>query len=260
METKLNIDLKTILFIVVGFIILFGGGFGWLGNKLNKTTYQLEEQKNLTLALQDDIHYTTNKLNEETASKKTLQAGLDALSRQNLNLSQNQEELLERIDDVQKENTLISAALVKTEAKLDSALFADAEVDVNENDSSITFIEKNDSINFDIRINKAIPALKFIQPTITINSLTIPNKQFVQFHWENDKDYKQKPVSFSITNSNPLITTTDIDSYMIPEVNKNALKPTGMQKVGTFFKDRKTEVIVGLIATSIGIYVGATTF
>lgn len=258
MKTKITINLTTIIIIVIGAVLLFGGGIGWLGNKLNETNDKLAEQKNLTEALQANIVYTKNKLDEEVATKKTLQASLDELKDQNLNLSKSQKKLLDRIENVQNKNNLISAALINTEAKLDSVLYKN--VDVNEEDSSLVFTENNDSIKFNIKIYKAIPAYEKIKPTIMFNDLTIPNEQYIEFTWEDDKKYKQKPVSFSVSNSNPLIKTVGLESYAIPEVNKHAIKPTGIQKVGAFFQDRKTEVIVGIIAGSLGIYVGATSF
>lgn len=260
METKLTINLKTILIIIIGIIILFGGGFSWLGHKLNTTNDKLYEQYNLTEALQDDIRYTTNKLNEEVATKKTLQAGIENLYKQNLNLSENQKELMDRINDVKNKNEIISAALVNTQIKLDSALFNNVDVDVNENDTSINFTEINDTIQFEVKIGKAVPAIASTKPTITFDKLLIPNKQYIEFTWDNDKEYKQKPVSFSITNSNPMIKTIDVDSYIIPEVNKNVLKPTGIQKIGSFFKERKIEIIVGVSGLAIGAYIGATSF
>ena len=56
------------------------------------------------------------------------------------------------------------------------------------------------------------------------------------------------------------MSTTNMDSFVIPEINKKALKPTGWQKVGGFFKNRKSELIVGGIAACFGIYIGATAF
>lgn len=260
MKTTLNINLKTIIIVVVILLVIFGGGFGWLGKRLDLANDQLSQQIHLTEALQADIAYTKNKLDEEVATKKSLQTDIRTLNDQNLNLTKNQEELLWRVKSVQKDNDLISAALVETQATLDSIRFENTKVTVSKIDTSITFAENNDSISFDITIGKAQPASPLVMPTLTFNSLMIPNKQFIEFHWDDNKEYKQKPISFSISNSNPLMTTINVDSYIIPEVNKNALKPTGWQKVGGFFKNRKVELIVGSIGMAIGIYIGATAF
>lgn len=260
MKTTLNIDLKTIILVIAILLLVLGGGFGWLGNRLNLANDQLAQQINLTEALQADLSYTKNKFDEEVATKKSLQTDIKTLNDQNLNLTKNQEELLWRMKNVQKDNDLISAALIETQATLDSIRFENTHVVINEKDTSLTFIQSNDSIGFDITVGKARPSSAFILPTLTFNSLKIPNKLFIEFHWDNNKEYKQKPIAFSVTHSNPLMTTTNMDSFVIPEVNKNALKPTGWQKIGGFFKNRKTELIVGGIAAGFGIYIGATAF
>jgi len=259
METQLNISLKGIVITVVVVVLLFGGGFGWIGNQLNNTKQELLDQKNLTEAFQDTVRYTRNKNNEVTAEKKTMQASLKTLGDKNLNLSKDKIELINEVRRVNKVNTIISAAYVKMQASLDSITYG-GDVFIDDTKKTLTFTEVNDSISFDITINNAIAAFYETKPTITFNTFKLLNTQDINFHWNDNKEYEQKPVSFSITNSNPLFTVTNIESYVIPEVNKSALKPTGMQKVGRFFKNRKTDLIIGVIATSIGIYVGATNF
>lgn len=260
MGTNFNIGLKWVVILGIIIMVFFSGGFGLLSHKLNKTHDQLLQQKNLTEALRDSINTTINKYGEVVSEKRTLQADLKTLTKQNLNLSSNQRELIDRIKNIQKDNEVISAALIKTEAKLDSALYANAKVDVNERDSSILFTETNDSISFRLRVNKALPVSPLVKPTLMFEDLTIPNKQFIEFHWENDKRYEQKPVSFSVSNSNPIFETYDLDSYTIPEINKEAIKPTGWEKMKFFMKDRKSELIIGAITGGIGIYIGATQF
>lgn len=254
MKTTLNIDLKTIIIIMAALIFLMGGGFGWLGNKLNKTTDQLAEQINLTEALQDDLTYTKNKLDEEVATKLTLQTSVKELKEMNDNLTQNQKELLNRISDVKKENKLISAALVQTEAKLDSLLIDDGDVEVG--DDYVTISKASDSLIFDITMNNVQTLQPYKEPTISFNDLRIPNKQFIQFHWNDDEKYYQKPISFSISNSNPYVTTTEADSYTIPEVNYNAINPTFGEKVGEFFEKPVVKWTTRAIIFSGGIYIG----
>lgn len=260
MKTKLNIDLKWVIIGVVIIFLFFGGGFGLISHKLNKTQNSLLEQKNLTEALRDSIKTTLNKYGEVVSEKRTLQASLKTLNEQNLKLNQSQKELIDRVKEIQKDNQVISAALIETEAKLDSALFANSDVDINERDSSITFNEENDTISFNLTVLNTIPALSSKKPSLLFNKLSIPNKQFIEFHWENDKKYEQKPVSFSISNSNPIFKTHNIESYTIPEINKEAIKPTGWEKIKHFIGDRKSEFIIGAITGSIGIYIGATQF
>ena len=63
--------------------------------------------------------------------------------------------------------------------------------------------------------------------------MRIPNELFLEFFWEDGKTH---PTTVSITNSNTLFKTHDIDSYIIPEIQKDVVKPTGWKKIGNFFK------------------------
>ena len=259
METKLNIDLKTIILIVVLLVVGFGGGFKWMNNRFKDVSTQLEQQTIIAQALQEDVKYTKNKLDQEVASKTAIQGKLEDVLNSNIKLTQNQRELLGEVKRLQEDNTLISAALVETVTKLDSLRNTlKPEVDTVEN--SIKFPILTDSISFNAFIGNVKPAIKLQDQTFLMTDLKIQNKQLIEFHWESKTKYKQKPVTFSITNTNSMMKTIDVDSYVIPEVNKNALKPTGWQKFGGFFKDRKSELIVGTIMTGLGIYIGATAF
>lgn len=260
MKTQFTFDLKTILIVGVIFVVLLGGGFGFLGMKLDDTNDKLAEQINLSNAIQDTLSYTRNKLDEEVATKLTLQATLKELNKQNKHLSNNQKELLKRIENLKHKNDLISAALVRTEAKIDSLKdTTNTEVDVNKKDTSITFKNKIDSvISYDVTVGKVFPAHENIKPTFSINKLRIPNKQFIEFKFKNTDEYYQTPIEFSVSNSNPLIKTTGVDSYAIPEINKDALKPTFWEKMNRFFNKPAVKIIGGVVLFSGGVYVGAT--
>lgn len=258
MKTSFTFDLKTILIVIVLLVVLLGGGFGWLGMKLDDTATQLAQQINLTEALQADIKYTKNKLDEEVATKQTLQASIKELKKLNGSLSENQKELLKRINDLKRDNELISAALVITETKIDSLLVDDGDVTVG--DDYVNVAKVTDSLIFDVTMNNVQPIEPFKQPSIMFKELKIPNKQFIEFHWDNDKKRYQKPVSFSITNSSPFVTTLEADSYIIPEVNKNVLKPSFGEKLGEFFNKPVVKIVGGVIIFSGGVYVGATAF
>ena len=128
MKATLNIELKTIIIIVTIFIIILSGGFGWMSNRLEKTNKNLEEQKILTEALNDKLEITKNILNETVSSKLSLQYELDKLMKMNIEYSDNQKELLDKISKLSYENYLISAALIRTEIKLDSVLMKNANI------------------------------------------------------------------------------------------------------------------------------------
>jgi hypothetical protein len=78
-----------------------------------------------------------------------------------------------------------------------------------------------------------MPVLK-LNPTLTFQYLTLPNTQFIEFHWKNDKKVGY-PVAFSVTNTNDYFRIINIDSYIIPEIKQSTLKPTFWSKVGDFF-------------------------
>lgn len=256
MENNIQVKLKHLIILILLMFVLFGGIVKLFSVKLDNTSSKLDQQIALTNALQDTLRKTNNYLDEEKSSKLTLQASLDKLEDQNLNLSQNQKELVARIKKVQKENSLISAALVRTEVRMDSVLnYITGEVNLK--DSSLLFVQSSDSISFNLQVNDALPAKEFIKPKLSINSLVIPNKQFIEFKFDDKNEYHQRPVSFSITNSNPLIKTTEIDSYIIPEVNKDAIKPTGWQKIKHFLNKRKKEIIIFTIGGGVGYLIGS---
>ena len=256
MKTKFTFDLKTILIVGVIFVVLLGGGFGFLGMKLDDTNDKLAEQINLSNAIQDTLSYTRNKLDEEVATKLTLQATLKELNNQNEHLSNNQKELLNRIENLKYKNDLISAALVETQIKIDS-LRETIKGKVNKEDSSVSFAQTSDSLSFDFTVRKVIPAPEHAIPTLHINNLTIPNKQFIEFRFADNKEHYQTPIEFSISNSNPLVKTVGADSYTIPEVNPD-IKPTFWEKVDNFFNKPTVKIIGGAILFSGGVYVGAT--
>jgi hypothetical protein len=240
---------KNYLIILISVLFL---SFGWwFHNKtINKVKNELIDQTKLTNALQSKLTFTINRFNEVQASKLTLQGTIKDLKNENLNLSENQKKLLLRIESLDKDKKIISAALIKTKARLDSALFTI--VDINEKDSSVIFRENNDSISFMITIGKVLPAYKNTNPTIMFDSLVLPNEMFIEFHWENNKKYYQKPVSFSVTNSNPLFKVYEMDSYIIPEINEKMIKPTGWQKIGQFLNKQKNNIIVFGVGALVG--------
>jgi len=256
MKTKFTFNLKTILIVGVLLAVLFGGGFGIFSAKLNKANNELEQTVKFNNALEDSLRYTKNQLNEVKATKLTLQLSLKELNKQNDRLNNNQKELLSRINNLKDKNNLISAALVQSEMKIDSLKNNSDTVEVNKEDTSITFKKESEILNYDISVNKVVP---INTPELDINSLIIPNKQFIEFKFEDKNEYNQRPVSFSISNSNPLIKTKNADSYIIPEVN-HSIKPNFWDKFNNFLNKPTVKIIGGTIIFGSGVYVGATLF
>jgi hypothetical protein len=93
---------------------------------------------------------------------------------------------------------------------------------------------------------KIFPQYQKFEPSLLFRHLEIPNEQFVDFHWKNEKK-KGYPISFSISNSNKYIKTTNVESYAIPSLNKLNINPNGWQKFGNFMiKNGKTVIYIGI--------------
>ena len=60
------------------------------------------------------------------------------------------------------------------------------------------------------------------------------------------------PIGFSVTNTNPLFETVNIDSYAIPELQKTDLTPTNWNKFTNFFKTNGKYIVAFGIAVAGG--------
>ena len=95
-----------------------------------------------------------------------------------------------------------------------------------------------------------MPAHLDVKPTLMFNKFLLPNEQFIDFHW-NDNKKEGYPVSFSVTNTNQFFKTIDIDSYIIPNIDKEVLDPTGWQKFTKWtVKNGKIIITVGVGAAA----------
>jgi len=239
--------------VVIAILLLIGGTiFKIQNNKIKEWKNKHQTEVKLNNALNDSVDYYQNALGEEVAEKLTIQATVKQLEERNASLTASQQELLRRVKAADKENKVITAALIEAEARIDSLLGAGF-VEVDPNDSTITFTDSSEFLVYDITVGRVVPAAPKVDPFIMFNFLKMPNKQFVEFHWEDNKK-EGYPISFSTSNSSPYFKTYDINSYAIPELQKEVLDPTGWQKVGRWFK--KNGKIVGFVAG--GVAVGAT--
>lgn len=249
MNKNINLKLSTVILIGIIVFLLFGGGWMYYQDKVDNLKKELATEIKLKDALLDNVKYYQNKENEWVAEKLTIQTTIQNLRQLNDKLTSNQQELLKRIEEVNKDYKIIAAALIKTQIKVDLLLLQTKPV-VDTLKKTVTFsdVYKQDKkeMSFGFTIGNVLPAFKNIDPYLKIDSLYFPNKQFVNFHWKNDKK-KGYPVSFSVSNSNDFFKTANIDSYIIPEIDKSELKPTGWKKFGEFIvKNGKTAITIGL--------------
>jgi cell division protein FtsB len=214
--------------------LLFISGY-FMRQQNTKLKVNLSEANKLNVALSDTIKQRYNEYNELVSEKKTLQTTIKKLESENITLNAEQKELLSRIKTLNKDKKVIAAALVETRIRLDSILNIDIIGVVEEKDSALMFSGKSKYINYGITVNNVKPLMN-LTPTLQFDSLSLYNKQFIEFHWDKDKknDY---PISFSISNSNPYFTTSNIESYAIPELQKQEIDPSFWGKTKKWFKN-----------------------
>lgn len=241
--------------VLVILLLILGGGIWKLQhNKIKDLKNKYQTEVKLKNALIDTVGYYKNAYGEEVAEKLTLQTSVKELEKMNENLTASQKELVARVKALDKDKSIITAALVEAEAKIDS-LVGTGFIEVNPKDSTIIFSDSTEFLIYNITIGKAIPASPKIEPTIMFNHLMMPNKQFIEFHWKDNKK-EGYPIEFSVSNSNKYFHTSNINSYAIPELQKEVINPTSWQKVGKWFI--KNGKVVGFIAGGIAIGAGGT--
>lgn len=256
-EIKLNLNLTTLLLIATIVLLVFGGGWKLYQNKVDKLQDKLEAEEKLKDALLDKITFYKNKEKEWVAEKLTIQTSIKNLEKINGDLTSSQLELLLRVKQIQKDNSIITAALINTQISLDSLIHkGNTEVDISKKNIIFTDTTSKD-LKYIFTIGKALPAYKDTLPTLTFNMFQMPNKQFIEFHWKNDKK-KGYPIAFSVSNSNKYFKVVNIDSYAIPNLKKSDLDPNFWQKIGNWADKNKNAVIsigvAGIVGAGIGIY------
>lgn len=237
-----NINFKMMIpYIIIAIMTL---ALVFFYNKSQNLKDDLLSETKLRHALMDTVSTYKNQRNELVSEKLTMQFELKDKEFKNLELVQRIKETEKKNATLEKKVTVFAAALIDSKVVIDS--LQKSKVFVSEKDSSIFFTSPNpDTIKYTLKI-KPVFAIKNIKPVLTFVDFNIPNKQFVEFHWKDNKK-EGYPISFSTTNTNPYFITNNIQSYAIPEESKIIVKPTFWQKIGKGIKN------VG----SKGIYVGA---
>ncbi|MFW6246574.1 MAG: hypothetical protein ACOC22_00160 [bacterium] len=251
---KLNINLTTLIIIgVVIFIVMFGG-FKYYFNKIGELNDQITEEIKLRNALTDSMTTYRNEANELVSEKLTLQADLSKLKDLNDKLTDSQKNLLTRIEDLDEDKSVITAALIEANILIDSLLHSGLTI-IDPKDSTITFSDELEHIRYDIKVTNVVQADTLTESNLFIRELILPNKTFVDFHWELDEreDY---PISFSVTNTNPYYQVHNIESYAIPQLKKRDIDPTTWNKITGWF-DRNGGVVIKVsVAGAAGYFIG----
>lgn len=239
MKLEFNLDRKTIIIIALAILLLLGGAYHFW--KEGKHNAQHDLDLKLRNALTDTVKTYQNKRGEWVSEKLTLQAELKDLTNKNLVLSTNQKDLLNRVKEIDKDNQVISAALIEMGIKLDDLINKEGIVI---NDSTIKFESpKGDSsLIYDIAVNGVKP-FNGKRPSLEFKKFELPNKQFIEFHWKDERK-EGYPVTFSVTNTNPHYKVYNIDSYAIPELTRANVKPTFWMKLGNLTKTTGGRLVV----------------
>lgn len=237
--------IKPAFYVAVIIILLLLGK--WYADAKDHEAYRFQ-QENLNKALMDSVHHFKNKEGEWVSEKRTIQGKMDQLSDQNLKLSADQSELLKQVQAQNKTSQTFAAALVNLTATV--ANMKDNKP-VAETDSTDRFAKNTPNFEYDVTVHNVKRFNASLTPSLSFNSLSFPNKQEINFHWMNDKK-EGYPVSFSVANSNPYFKVTNIESYAIPELTREKVKPTFWQKVGNFSRTTGGKVVFGAVGFGLG--------
>lgn len=241
--------------VLIIILLLVGGGiFRFQSNKIKEWKGKHLTEVKLNKALNDTVTYYQNAWGEEVAEKLTIQATVKQLENRNDELTASQKELLARVKEVENDNAVITAALIEARLVIDSLIGTGPVVTT---DTTVTFFSEDTATHFqyEIKIGEVKRLSPLIEPTILFKQLEFPNNQFVEFHWKDNKK-EGYPIEFSVSNSNPYYKTYNINSYAIPELQKEVINPTGWQKVGVWIK--KNGKIIGYVAGGVVVGAGGT--
>jgi len=243
--------------LVVVLLLITGGIIKIQRNKIANWKDKYQTEVKLKDALIDTVGYYKNAYGEVVAEKLTIQESIKNLEKIYGQLTDSQKELITRVKELDRKNNLIAAALITANVKIDSLLHGGKTV-VDTTSKQVFFSDYYkktiDDINYEVAykftIGKVVPSPITAMPTILIDSLYFPNKQFVDFHYIDDKK-KGDPISFSVSNSNGFFNTVDIDSYAIPK-----LVPEYKSKFSEWYNKNGKWVIIGVGGVAVGT--GAT--
>ena len=185
-------------------------------NKINGLENKYQSEVKLKTALLDTVHQYKNKENEWVTEKLTLQTSVKELTNMTGQLSASQKELLARVKEVEKTNSIIAGALIDINVEIGKL----RPPKVNVKDSSIVFSDSTKDIDYSIEVGHVKPIVFGLTPTLAFNKFKLPNKQFVEFHWKDDQKKLGYPIAFSVSNSNQYFKVYDINSYAIPSLVK----------------------------------------
>lgn len=236
--------LKLIPYIIIAILIVL---LSIKSCENSKITKQNEEKQIFLTALNDSLHIVKNKNGELEYSKKSLQNDISFL-KENINLlSDNQKALVKEIQN----NKNVIAAMRADVSVLVEHIKSNGNYKQT-NDTTLIFTSDSSTdknLQYEITISGVKPSYK---PELTINKIELPNTTTVKFEWSNDG--KKYPVKGTIINSNPYFKVDTLDSFIIPEIKKETLKPSTWQKIKLFTNKTGSKIVL----LSSGVIIGFT--
>jgi hypothetical protein len=238
-----------LLFLLVLAVFLFLAGRGCQKQADDVVIAQQEADLRLARALQDKLRTERDSQGHVRTEKLTLQGSDTQLAQVQEQLTASQRALLATVraykkDEKKSGRKLIAAGRVETAVSLGPGGIPFIEAEKISPVDTLIFVYKSDSLNY-----QATVWVKEHQ--LVLDALSLPNVATVAFSY-NEKE-PGVPVAFSITNSNPLFRTANVESYAI-----EGLRPgkKGKTKVGLFLRKLGRDVLFFLGGAVVGRAIG----
>lgn len=250
---KRLINIKNVLIFIL--IIILGFGIKFHFSSISNQEKKYQQALKLQEALHDSLRTYKTKSGFLIAEKRSLQLNLKELEEINEKLNTHQQQLLKNIKKLYKERNkekeVFAAAQINYQKLIDSLHVQTASLEKNQNNNSVHFRNTNANFQYDIRILNVQP-IENQNPQLQIQSLDFPNTQTITFNFDKNqrKDY---PVSFSVLNTNRYFKTNNIESYVIPGIQKEVVHPNTRQKFKNWFQRNGNQLLVGALSFLGGV-------
>ncbi|MFW6243131.1 MAG: hypothetical protein ACOC2W_03135 [bacterium] len=245
---KINVT-KTVLFILIGLLLsLMYIGFRHYNEKINDLNIDVRNKDNLAKALVDSIDHYVDVNGNLVSEKRTLQADIDDLSDKNLKLNRSQKKLIDHVNELKKEYDVLNSAYIETKTELNDLKNKFGRYDTI--NKRVVFEDSTKFVDYRLFVSNVMP-IKNKKPMLEFDKFDIYNKFNVDFVW-GDKD-DNYPISVQVRNDNIFTKTTNVESFAIPNVRPDVVKPTKWQKFKKWMKN-KSDLLMGV---GIGFGAGA---
>lgn len=255
MKNIINRLLKNKTAIIILLLVVGYGLFQYQVNRYRKLNNKYQTEVSLRDAMQDTMRTYINKHGEVVDEKLTLQGDLKRINQLYNNLSENQKRLIDRLNNSERSRQQLAAANLRMKFEIDSLsnIISIGVIDTISN--TIKFKEETPDIKYEFIINNVKPFNLNKNVEHRINSLILPNEQFIEFTYDDKEKRDNYPISFSVINTNKYMQVYDIDSYIIPQINPDDLETNIFQRTWKWYQRQSTIFKLG-IGGGIGFIIG----